>query len=253
MPTCFLVLNWKQQPVSGVNVTADFAGTRRQVTSGADGIARFAEDIPESAKVYAVGDTTVTRVPCAETKEPVPVPGGETVIGTVGQSCDILEKYMFERAWYKHRNRYTGYGSSWDSELDDARHKAYEDKSCNDAPPPPPRGVDDVQKDVDILRGTISMIEGRVQDIVTSITEMGKALDAVKASIPGLITAALEPALKPVYAAIDALKTGTQTMIDTALKSVYTAIDNLKAWITDNVFELLMKKLDQGAKDASRK
>lgn len=187
MSTCFKVLDINGRPAVNVAVTADYAGTRRQVQTDSAGLAKFAEDIPQDAKVYSIGFATVTRIACQETKEPY-VPGPEEhVISTVGLSCDILEKSMFGRSFYRHINRYTGSGSAWDSELSDARQKAYKDTSCNNPPPPPPKTVNDVQKDVDILRGTISALDSRVQDLITSINRLGQGLIDLEARIKAWI------------------------------------------------------------------
>lgn len=122
---------------------------------------------------------------------PVPPPPGEAVIGTVGQSCDLLEKSMYGATWYRFRNRYTAGGSPWSGSLADATRSAEGNPSCFLPPPPPPTSADDVQKDVDILRGTLQGISSRVQDIITSITEMGKAFVDLEASIKAWITASV--------------------------------------------------------------
>lgn len=120
--------------------------------------------------------TTILRELGAYVAPPVPPPPGESIVTTVGLSCDVLEKSMYGRSWFRFRNRYTADGSPWSGSLSDAIRSAEGNPSCYQPPPPPPKSVDDVQKDVDILRGTLQGISSRVQDLVTSITEMGKAL-----------------------------------------------------------------------------
>jgi hypothetical protein len=184
-----------------------------------------------TVQVPAAGSILLAVEMGAYAAPPVPPPSGEEVIDTVGQSCDILRKNLYGNWWFRFRNRYTADGSPWSGSLSDAKRSAEGNPSCFRPPPPPPKSADDVQKDVDILRGTLQGISSRVQDLVTSITEMGHTLDAVKASIPALISTALETALAPVYAAIDALK----------------------AWITETVFELLLKNLDAGTREWRKK
>jgi hypothetical protein len=162
-----------------------------------------------TVQVPSSGTVTLAVELGAYAAPPVPPASGEEVIGTVGLSCDILRKNQYGNWWFRHRNRYNANGSSWDSSLSDAEAAANSDKSCFLPPPPPPKSADDVQKDVDILRSTLQGISSSVQDIVTSITEMGKALVDLEARI--------------------------------------------KAWITETVFELLMKNLDAGTREWRKK
>jgi hypothetical protein len=141
----------------------------------------------------------------AYVEPPKPPDPGEQIIGSVGTSCDLLTKDMFGQHWYSYRNRYTGLHVGWDSIRDDAEYLARQDKGCFAPPPPPPKTTDDVQKDVDILRGTLQGISSRVQDLISSITELGKGLTDLEARI--------------------------------------------KAWISESIFELLMKNLNAAAKD----
>jgi len=141
---------------------------------------------------------------------PVPPASGEEIIGQVGPSCDLLAKYMFGQRWYSYRQRYTGFQSPWDSEWDDARRAAWDNKSCYLPPPPPPKTADDVQKDVDILRGTLQGISSRVQDLISSVTEMGKVISDIGKAIVDLEA-------------------------------------RIKAWIEEQIIELLLRALDREA------
>lgn len=138
--------------------------------------------VPSSGTVTLVVELGAYAAPS------VPPPSGEAIIGTVGQSCDILEKSMFGTTWFRHRNRYNANASSWDSSYSDAVAAANGDKSCFDPPPPPPKTANDVQKDVDILRGTLQGISSRIEDIVTSITETETALLDLEARIKAWIS-----------------------------------------------------------------
>jgi hypothetical protein len=183
----------------------------------------------------------------------VPAPEGERVIQTVGQSCDILEKYMFGQAWYRHRNRYTGGGSSWDSELYDARQRAYKDASCNNPPPPPPKTVNDVQIDVDILRGTLQGIQARVQDLVTTITEMIKALTSDIARLRYDTEQQFLSFASKMNEIERKVNNITFPSFDIVLQPVYTAIDTMKKWIEDSIFDILLKNLDTGTQEWRKK
>lgn len=136
-----------------------------------------------TVQVPIAGSITLAVDLGAFVQPPVPPPSGEEIEGSVGTSCDLMLKYMFGQRWHSYRNRYTGFHGSWDSESDDARYVAEKDPGCYAPPPPPPKSADDVQKDVDILRGTLQGISSRIQDLVTSITEMGKALVDMEARI----------------------------------------------------------------------
>lgn len=145
------------------------------------------DKVSGTVQVPSSGTVTFAVELGAYVQPPVPPPSGEEIISTIGTSCDIMQKWMFGQAWYRHRNRYTGGGSSWDSEMDDARARANKDASCFVPPPPPPKTAEDVQKDVDILRGTLQGISARVQDIVTSIEQMGQAIVDLEARIKAWI------------------------------------------------------------------
>lgn len=203
MTTCFRVVDMNGLPARDIPITASWSGKTVQARTNSAGIVRFVEDIPLDAKIYGIGFSVQTRIVCDEPIIPPPPPPGEAVVGSVGTSCDIMQKYMFGSAWYRYRNRYTGSGSSWDSEIGDAEDLANDTPGCFAPPPPPPKTVDDVQKDVDILRGTLQEISSAVQDLVTSITETGKAI------------------------------------VDVEMR--------VKVWISEVVFELLMKNLNASA------
>ncbi len=121
---------------------------------------------------------------------PLPPPGGEQVIGSIGTSCDLMQKSMFGRTWYSYRQRYTGAHWTWDSERGDAEYYGGRDPACSAPPPPPPKTVAEVSKDVDILRGTIQGVSSRIQDLATSLSEgfvgVGKRIDELQKGLDGI-------------------------------------------------------------------
>lgn len=77
----------------------------------------------------------------------------------------------------------------------------------------------------------------------------GKVLTKVQGMVDSVITAALTP----IQNTLNGIPSMISSMITDALAPITASIDALKAWITDSIFELLMKKLDEGARDVSRK
>jgi len=124
----------------------------------------------------------------AYVQPPVPPAEGETIEGRIGTSCSIVKKYMFNQNWYGVRHDRQGSVSGWEDTFQESVENAEKYNPCFETPPPPPETVEDVQKDVDILRGTLQGLGSRVQDLVTSITEMGKALVDLEARIKAWIT-----------------------------------------------------------------
>lgn len=165
--------------------------------------------------VFPAGDVQKIDVEMGAFVDPgTPTPGGENVIGSIGTSCDLLHKYMFGRAWYSYRNRYTGEHWSWDSELGDAEHSARGNIGCFAPPPPPPKTVDEVSKDVDILRGTIQGVSSRIQDLATGIMQ-------------GLA--------------------GISKRIDEMQKGLDAIWDKLEAWLVERIVRIVLAGLDREA------
>lgn len=162
--------------------------------------------------------------------EPTPPPG-EQIIGTVGSACDILSKVMFNRSWFSYRQRYTGYHWVWDSEADDAYHAASRNPDCYLPAPPPPKTVDEVSKEVDILRDTIHGVSQRIENIATSLAEGFASLTKSIEDLAGSLT----------------------KRIDELQKGLDAIWDKLEVWLVERIIDIIIKAANRDLEQRSKK
>ncbi len=193
MSTCYLVRDMNGKPATSVQVTAEYNGRKIAAVSGADAVARFSEDIPDSAKVYAPGFSTVTKVPCLQAPPvPAPQPPEETPGFGVGTSCKI---YSFRlptgELFFRVRDqRGNQVGQAYVNEKD-AYAFAVGLPQCNERPQPTvqewqqqttlsiAKGFEDLKNylknGLDGITGYLAGIDQTLQDIVSGAEQEAQA------------------------------------------------------------------------------
>ncbi len=158
-----------------------------------------------------------------------PTPGGETVIGSIGTSCDLLQKDMFGRTWYSYRNKYTRSHWAWDSEYADAQYTASKDTGCFAPPPPPPMTVDDVSKRTDQLGKTVEDTAKRVSETERGLEQEKQDRSSGQNTLSGMIDA-----LGKKMSALDGIW------------------DRLEAWLVERLVALMLRALDREVPEAKK-
>lgn len=166
---------------------------------------------------------------------PPPIPGANEA-GRVGTSCSILMEGTNGTYFYAIKHDRKGMLTSYHREdYADAKREADQIPACFEAPPPPPKSVDEVSQNVDTLQKMLNNTVGEIAGIGLSIAELASKLAANAADdLKGM--ADLESKLT------DQISSTTEQELN-GLLDVETRI---KAWISDVILEILLNKLVKG-------
>ena len=212
----------------------------------------------------------------------VPAPEGYTGYCTIS-SYDCVAGTCYKVVHPDHGTIMSGY-----TEYRKAQDKAHDNERCFERAPAEPtleetisaKVITKVQGMIEIvltaaltpiqntLNGIPSMISSMIADALAPITA---SIDALKAwtskgltdmyvNIESTLITPLHAHFAALYGDLGNIWTSIEDMVEAAEQEVtarvtaITTLDKtLRAWITDSVFELLMKKLDEGAKDVRGK
>lgn len=156
--------------------------------------------------------------------EPLPLGPKEEIRGTVGTSCDLINNYSFARSVYYGRNRYTGQLTEQSMDYETARGKAERSSVCQQQPPPTAKDWQDgIQKQV---TSGFDALSKYFTDGLKSVTESWQnGIFDLEARITGVLSKEISDRVKALLD-LDA---------------------RIKAWISESIFELLLKNLNASA------
>jgi len=202
MTTCVLYLDMNGKPIPGFPIP--MTPSRSEVRTDVNGIARYDPDLVAGTIFWPPGYATAKIIPCPEAPtSSIPEPSQISddfvpPIGTVSdlRSAESIMMYTGEcvtvrqgsgaQTLYRTYNPNTMQGTG---QYNDVRYVTtnalFAALGCRPAPAPVPVQItaEGVQKNVDVLSAAVQNISGAVQDILTRLTGLQKAIDDVWANL----------------------------------------------------------------------
>jgi len=146
-----------------------------------------------------------------------PAPGpSEEIIDRVGTSCSILRSTGFGQSFFQGRHDRNGNFTSRHADLEYVRGVASRLSSCFETPPPPPKTVGEVADEVTTLQKLLNSTVGKIENLGQMVSDIVAA---------------------------------GQKEVQDRIKDVLDLEARIKAWISNTVFELLLKNLDAGTRE----